>query len=115
MKKCHIAKKYFLLLPYNGKRADKIIKLMNKTKINILRETVITQSANTRRKLSTCFQIKDKSKFDHWHNLGYHAKCHSEFCDKNCIVECGSCIAERVKNRNERDYKSHILKHSLGK
>ena len=69
--------------------------------------------AYTGRKLSTCFQMKDKSKFDHQHDLVYHAKCPSELCDKNYIGESGRRIAERVKDHNGRDYKSHILKHSL--
>ena len=40
------------------------------------------------------FQIKDKSKFDHQHDLVYHAKCPSELCDKNYIGESGRRITE---------------------
>ena len=43
----------------------------------------------------------------------YHAKCPSELCDENDIGESGRRIAERVKNHNGTDHKSHILKHSL--
>ena len=55
----------------------------------------------------------------------YHAKCPSELCDENYVGESGRRIAERekerererererVKDRNGRDHKWHILKHSL--
>ena len=43
----------------------------------------------------------------------YHAKCLSELCDENYVDESGRRIVERVKDHNERDHKSHILKHSL--
>ena len=43
----------------------------------------------------------------------YHAKCPSELCDENYVDESGRRIAERVKDHNETDHKSHILKHSL--
>ena len=43
----------------------------------------------------------------------YHAKCLSELCDENYVDESGRRIAERVKDHNERDNKSHIWKHSL--
>ena len=86
---------------------------MKKAVHKLLPENANTQISNTERKFSICFQIKDKSKFDHQHNLVYHSKCPSELCDKNYIDESGRCIAERVKDHNGRDHKSHILKHSL--
>ena len=76
----------------------------------MLPETVNTKLAYTGRKLTTCFQIKDKNKLDHQHDLVYHAKCPIELCDKNYIGESGRRIAE---DHNGRDCKSHILKHSL--
>ena len=58
---------------------------MKKTVHKLLPKTVNTQIMYTGSKLSTCFQIKDKSKFDHKHDLVYHAKCPSELCNKNYI------------------------------
>ena len=40
------------------------MKSIGKTVYKLLTETVNTQIVYTGRKLSTCFQIKDKSKFD---------------------------------------------------
>ena len=79
----------------------------------MLAETVNTQIAYAGRKLSTYFQIKHKSKFNHQHGLVYHAKCPSELCNKIYIGESGRRIEERVKDRNGRDHNLHILKHSL--
>ena len=70
--------KHFLLLPCKGKRAGNIIKSMKATIHKLLLETVYTQTVYIGRKLSTCFQIKGKNKFDHQHELVYHAKCPSD-------------------------------------
>ena len=43
----------------------------------------------------------------------YDAKCPSELCDENYIDKGGRHIAEREKDHNRRDHKSHILKHLL--
>ena len=71
---------------------------MKKIVHKLLPETVNTQIAYTGRKLSNCFQIKDKSKFDHHYDLVHHAKCPSELRDKNYIGESGRRIAERIKD-----------------
>ena len=42
-----------------------------------------------------------------------YEKCPSELFDEIYISKRGRHIAERVKDHNGRDYKSHILKHSL--
>ena len=47
---------------------------MRKTVRKLLPKNVNTKIAYTGRKLSTCFQIKDKNKFDHQQYLVYHAK-----------------------------------------
>ena len=86
---------------------------MEKAVHKLLAETVNKQIGYTGRKRSTCFQIKDKRKFYHQHYLVYDAKCSSELCEKKYIRGFGRRISERVKERNGRDHKSHILKHSL--
>ena len=80
---------------------------MKKTVLKLLLETVNTQIIYTRRKLSTCFQIKDKNKFDQQHDLVYNAKCPSELCDENYVSESGRRITERVKDHNEESI-NHI-------
>ena len=106
MKKYQKAKNHFLLFLYKGKRADNITKSVKKTVLKLLPEIVNTQIIYTR-KLSTCFQINDKSKFDQQYDLVYNAKCPSELCDENYVSECGRRITERVKDHNEESI-NHI-------
>ena len=84
---------------------------MKNTVHKLLPETVNTQITYTRKTMSTYFQIKAKSKFDHHHHD--HAKCLSKLCDEDYIGESGRRITKQVKDHNRRDCKSHILKHSL--
>ena len=35
------------------------------------------------KKLSSKFQIKDKTKFKHMHNIVYHGKCHHKSCNSH--------------------------------
>ena len=69
----------------------------------------------TRKKLSSQFNIKDKTNFEHQHDLIYHLKCPLPTCAENCIGENARRIHEPIKDHNERDQKSHMLKHSVQK
>ena len=69
--------------------------------------------AYTGKKLSTCFNVKDQSKFKHQHDVVYYPDCPNETCRENYIGEIGCRISERIKDHNDRDLKSHILKHSV--
>ena len=63
-------------------------------------------------KLGSNFQIKDKTKFDHKHDLVYYVKC-PEF-HEDYIGEIGRRLHERICDHSGKDSKSHILKLSLG-
>ena len=56
---------------------------------------------------------KDKSKFEHQHDLVYHAKWPD--CDDNYIGEVGRRLWECVCDHSGKDHKSHMLKHSYEK
>lgn len=56
------------MLPYKGKKEDHI-KLMKKGISQLIPPKITTTVLNTSRKLSTCFNIRDKNKFNHQHNL----------------------------------------------
>ena len=43
----------------------------------------------------------------------YYADCPNETCADNYIGESGRKILEHIKNHNGRDFKSHILRHSV--
>lgn len=56
------------MLPYKGKKEDHI-KLMKKGISQLIPPKITTTVLNASRKLSTCFNIRDKNKFNHQHNL----------------------------------------------
>ena len=63
-------------------------------------------------KLSSCHNIKDKTKFEHRHVI-YLGTCPETACNDNYIGEAKQQIFERVKDHNGRDFNSHVLKHAL--
>ena len=71
------------------------------------------QVAYTGKKLSTCFNLKDQSKFEHQHDMVYYADCSNEKYRENYISESVSRISEYIKDHNGRDLKSDILRHSI--
>ena len=82
-------------------------------KRNLLPPEIKTQAAYTGKKLSTCFNVKDHSKFDHQRDIVYCADCPNETCRENYIGESGRRISKRIKDHIGRDLKSHILRHSV--
>ena len=66
-------KHHLLVLPYQGQKGDFIIKSMNKRLKTLLPDNVKTDVAFQGKQLSSCFNIKDKTKFLHKHDLVYHA------------------------------------------
>lgn len=53
--------------------------------------------------LSTKFQIKDKIKDEHQHDLVYHAKCPE--CDESFVGETGGRLQDRVDEHLKKDSK----------
>ena len=106
-------KNHFLLLPYKGEKGEHLIKSMKRRIPKLLPPEIKTQVAYTGKKLSTCFNVKDQSKFEHQHDVIYYAECPNEKCRENYIGESGRRISERIKDHDGRDLKSHILRHSV--
>ena len=61
----------------------------------LLPREIKTQMAYTGKKLSTCFNVKEQSKFEHQHDLVHYADCPNEKCRENYIVASGCRISER--------------------
>ena len=106
-------KNHFLLLPYKGEKGEHLIKSMKRRISKLLPPEIKTQVAYTGKKLSTCFNVKDQSKFEHQHDVVYYADCPNEKCRENYIDESGRRMSERIKDHNGRDLKSHILRNSV--
>ena len=67
----------------------------------------------TGKKLGTCFNVKDKTVFNHEHGIVYYAKCPEESCPHDYVGESGRRVLERVENHNGRDNSCHIFKHCV--
>ena len=89
------------------------MKSMKRRISKLLLPEIKTQVAYTGKKLSTCFNVKDQSKFDHQHDVVYYADCPNKTCRENYIGESGRRFSERMKDHHSRDLKSHILRHSV--
>ena len=75
-------KRHLLVLPYKGQESDFVIKSMKK---RLKTQNLKTDVAFQGKKLSSCFNIKDKTKFPHKHDLVYHAKCAEESCNDDYV------------------------------
>ena len=73
------------------------------------------QITYTEKKLSFQFNIKDKTNFEHQHDLIYHVNFPIPTCEDTCIGETTRCIPERIIDHNGRDHNSYTRKHSIEK
>ena len=104
-------KNHLLLLPYQGEKGIHIVNSMKRYVNKILPENIKVQTVFTGKRLSGCFKTKDRTKFEHQHNIIYQVKCSAESCWDGYIGESARRIIERVKYHGGRDTKSHVLKH----
>ena len=88
------------------KKMKKFLNPARKLYIDLYQKTVYTAT-----KLGSNFQIKDKTKFDHKHVLVYYVKC-SE-CQEDYIKDRGRRPHERIRGHSGKDFRSHMLDHSL--
>ena len=68
-----------------GEKGEHLIKSMKKRTSKLLPPEIKTQVAYTGKKLSTCFNVKDQSKFEHQHDVVYYTDCPNEKCRENYI------------------------------
>ena len=71
----------FITLPYKGQQGEKVLKSFKTTLRRSLPNNIETKVVYTRTKLGSNFQIKDKTKFNHKHDLVSYAKCPE--CEKD--------------------------------
>ena len=110
----HDDKKHLLMIPYQGGKGEQVIKSVRKTIKRLLPSNIKVQVSFTGSKLSSCFNIKDKTKFEHRNDVIYLETCPETTCNDNYIGEAKRRLFERVKDHNGRDFNSHLLKHALG-
>ena len=108
-------KRHLLVLPCQSQKGDFIIKPMRKRPKTMLPGNVKLDVAFQGKQFSSCFNIKDKTKFSHKHDIVYHAKCAEESCNDDYVGETARPISERVLNQSGRDKNFQILKHQIEK
>ena len=101
-----------LYLPYQGKRGETLVKSLNKTLKNVIGTQIKTQIAYKSTRLSSMFNIKDKTSAIHEHNVVYKVQCPQEDCGETYIGETERRIYERVLDHNGRDINSTVFRHS---
>ena len=101
------------MIPYQGVKGEQVIKSVRKTIKRLLPSNI--KVSFTGNKLSSCFNIKYKTKFEYRHDVIYLGTCSETTCNDNYIGEAKRRIFERFKYHNGREFKSHLLKHTLEK
>ena len=105
--------KKHLLIPYQGGKGEQVIKSVRETVKRLLPSNIKVQVSSAANKLSSCFNITDKTKFEHRHDVIYLGTSPEATCNDNYIDETKRQIFERVKDHNGRDFNPHLLKHAL--
>ena len=90
------------------------IQLLNKMKRQVKKsillnvKTCITYEGT---KLSTQFLVKDRTKFEHRHNIVYFSCCPNVTCNETCVGETDRRIKEHIMNHNKMDKSSRKSTH----
>ena len=101
----------FIALPYKGQQDKKVLKSFKTTLQRPLPNNTETKVVYNGTKPGSNFQIKDKKKFGHKHDLVYYVK--GLECQEDYIGEIGRRLHEQICDHCRKDSKSHMLKHSL--
>ena len=91
-------KRYLLVLPYQEEKGISIVNLMKRYVNKVVAENVKVQTAFTGIQLSSCFKTKDRTNFEHQHDIKYQVKWSAENCSDDYVGELARRIIERVKD-----------------
>ena len=73
-------KRHLLLLPYQGEQGSRLVKSLKRSITKLLSEATQLELGFTSSKLSMHFQIKDKTEFEHNHDIVYLGTCPQNNC-----------------------------------
>ena len=108
-------KKHMLVLPYQGKRRDFIIKSIKKRFKNLLPQCIVPKIVFKGSKLSWKFQVEDRTIFSHNHDTIYLGNCPENGFPYNYVGQTARRISERVLDHTGKDINSHFDKHYIKK
>ena len=100
------------MLPYQGEQGSRLVKTLKRSITKLLPKTTQLEFGFTGSKRSTHFQIKDKTIFEHNHDVVYLGTCPEYNWSDNYVGESARRISERIIDHNSRDQKSHLFKHN---
>ena len=83
----HDDKTLFLMIPYQGGKGEQVIKPVRKSIKRLLPSNMKVQVSFTGNKLSSCFNIQDKTRFEHRHDVICPGTCPETTCYENYIGE----------------------------
>ena len=106
-------KMHSLILPYAGPKGKTLTKTMKNTLKCLLPNNIKTRVTYTGQKLGTKFQIKDKTKDQHKHDLACYSECPEPTCNGDYLGETGRIIIERSADHCGNEKKLHLLRHAL--
>ena len=86
---------------------------MKKRMKTLLPTNIRTKIAFTGSKLSTSFQVKNKTKFEFNRDIVCHGTCPETDCCENYIWETTRRISERAKDHTGKDVHSHFFKQAV--
>ena len=102
------SKQIHFVLPYAGNRGNNTIRKMNRQLNKHLRDDVKVVITYQGTKLSSRFQVKEPTKFEHTNDIVYCCKCPENGCDNFYIGETDRLMSERIIDPNKRDKNSHF-------
>ena len=86
---------------------------MKKRFKNLLPQCIVPVVVFTVSKLSSKFQVKDRTIFSHNNVVIYLGNCLEDGCSDNYVWKTARKISERVLDHTGKDIKSHLYKHSI--
>ena len=104
-----------LNLPYAGDVGEKIIKKMQRyveRRVNTEDKKINVSATYNSTRLSTRFNLKDRTKLEHKHNVTYYVPCPNKKCKSDYIGETKRRTEKRSEEHRGKDKKSHVSIHS---
>ena len=102
-----------LILPYKGEQGQNIIKSLNNYVERLLPQNQTAQHLYISRKLVSAFDIKDRTKLIHKHDLTYLVIFPENTCSEVYLAKATTRLNERIMEHASKGNKSHMLKHTL--
>ena len=108
-----VTKNHMLLLPYQGDKGISFTKLLKRNLDKHLSNNVKMQITFTGQKLSTQFHVKERTKFEHKHDVIYFGKFPEKNCTDSYVRESATRISEQIIDHGGGDKKSHLFRYAV--